>query len=718
MDASAKKDIRTVILCGVMGSLYTRLTVGAIPLLFITKCLRVPKTEWALAAALIPLSSALHLGSAVLTERLRRRKALSLICFALGRLATPAIAILPFLRGITDTRTRVFYLGAAFLARGACNALGTSAWLSWVTDIVPEKERGRYYAIRLALNTLIAVTVMFSAGRVIDLFGKEDPLGYVLVFAFAFFLGELDLLIHARVPDRPMPEHPDRPGLWTMIATPWRHAGFRSLMLYRSVMVFGNGMTGLFAIMYLEEQLGLSATGILGLQAVLMLCQAPSFFLWRRIGERVGYRTVAQIAATLAGVGIVYWWFLPHGNLPVLFTVLVLARVYFGVVSAGTMLSNSTLNMNVAPEKHRSTYFAQVTTIVALAMAAGVYCGRQIFVLLEPTYGGEFLGTQLTPLHVLIGLLGLVRILSIRLFYRSIPDARAEAALPRIDRVLRTNALRVFPMLLPLERPVSTERRAQRIESIKNLIPEPDRRVEHALEHVLKDAVHDEDEFIGILDRVRDRRARDVEPMVSEIADAAPDQLPPAKADRIKALLSRQELAACLRTITRLAREAADGRASPRTGPARFVIDQLAARYADTDPPEEAVQIALYAYLQVVRGHQRDARTRSIRPLVSQAAESAAVHLSSARARAAANRILRLYRTGELGACLRTVHRLAHQTADEWQSPYARASLAVIDALTSTADDEAEPHEDAVLLAIYAYLQIVREPEGQAENGG
>ena len=120
----------------------------------------------------------------------------------------------------------------------------------------------------------------------------------------------------------------------------------------------------------------------------------PGLFLWREIGERVGYRTVALISGVLSGVGVLYWWFLPHGNFRAFFTMLIFARVFFGMVSAGSMLAISTLNMNVAPEKHRSTYFAQVTTVIALASAAGIYCGRFIYLPAQPFCGGEFFGPK------------------------------------------------------------------------------------------------------------------------------------------------------------------------------------------------------------------------------------------------------------------------------------------------------------------------------------
>jgi Na+/melibiose symporter-like transporter len=613
MDASVKRDVWRVNIAGMLGSLYFQLALGQLLALYVTQCLGIPKEDWALALSIIPLTSALYVVSAYVTERLRRRKLISLSFFAIGRLATPAIMILPFITDAADMRLRLYYATVALIGLRGCSAMGSSAWMSWVADIVPRGERGRFYSVRLALNTVANIAVFVSAGRIIDYFSHgdlSDPRGYLVVFGAAFVLGELDLLIHATVRDRPMPEHAEKPRLLPLLAAPWRNSGFRNLILFRATVMFGNSLVSIFALMYLVEELGLRTIHVCVLTAVMMFFRVLAFPLWRNVGERVGYRTIYSVGYTMAGAGVVYWWFLRQDNFLVYFTVLVAARVYYGVVSAGLTLAHSTLTMDTAPDKHRSAYFAQVTTIMAVVSSLGIFCGRGIFLLTDPASDVTFLGTKLTGVHVLIGLVGIFRLVIVRLFYRRIPDAKAEAALPRIDRVLRTNPVRIFPTLLPLEAPLSRRERSRHVDSMKELLPDDTvPQVGRDVETVLKDEVHEEDEFYGILDRVRGIRVRGIGRMVNQIA------------------------------------------------------------------------------------------------------ESAQLHIDPGRARAAARRIRRQYADGDLTGCLRTVWRLAHRTADGWRSGRARSALSVIDALAETAGEDKPPQEEAVLLAMYAYLQIVREPE-------
>ena len=618
MNAAVKRDIRLINTAGVLGTLYVRLTIGEILLLFITQCLGIPKEQWALAAAIIPLTSVLHLVSGVVTEHLGHRKVISLTCFAVGRLATPFITLVPVFMAGADPNARLFFVATALIAQRCFNAVGTSAWMSWIADVVPQEERGRYYSMRLALNTAVSIAVLLGAGWLIDQFDKADPLGYALVFAFAFAVGELDLLIHSRVADRPMPERKKRPNLYHLAAAPWRHKGFRNLMLFRVMNVFGNSLTGPFALMYLYEELQLTVAQITILTSVVMGVQSVSFSLWRRIGERIGYRNAIRFCGTLSGVGVIYWWFLVPDNHAVLYAVLILARIYFGILAAGQMLANSTLQMNVAPEENRSMYFAQINVIIAVTMSAAILCGRWLFMNLNPDTPVilPWVGTKLTGVHVLLGLVGLFRIAAVRLFHDKIPEVRGAAVLPRINRIMRTNALRIFPTVLPLERPLSQEERARHIESMKQHIPTPrEAELEEPLKRVLKDELAEEEEFHHIIEQVRSDRASSIERMMNPIG------------------------------------------------------------------------------------------------------ESAALHRKPAKAKAEANHITQLYAEGDLGACLRAVQRLAHKTADTWESEKADAAVAVIDGLVENVPEGHEPHEQAVLLAIYSYLQIVREPEELSQNG-
>ena len=612
MDIDAKRDARLVNIAGVLGSMFARLALGEILLLFVTQCLMIPKEDWALVQSVIPLTAAFQLLSAYLAEHYRRRKALSLGCFAVSRLAVPAIVLLPFITGKSDRTFQLYYMAVALISLYAISGVGESSWLSWIADIVPQEQRGWFLSTRYKWTTAFGLAAGFCASRLVDVVGPANRWSYLITFGVAFIVGELDLIIHARVADRPMPETEERARLVTLLAAPWRDSGFRNLMLQRMIVAFGDSCVGPFAYMYLFEDLHLSVTHLFLLTATFEICGALSLDFWRRTGERIGYRTVYLITHTLYGLGIIYWWFLPRDQFYLLMLILLAARVYLGFAYGGLMLAVGTLNLNTAPEKHRSTYFAQVMVMISLSSALGIFFGRWIFLHTNPLTEVNYWGTKLTGAHVLIGLFGLFRLLTIRVFFNKIPDPKSEVAMPRLSRILQANPLRIVPALMELPPPLSAERRAEHVTEVIQQMPTHQReRLEEAIRQVLRDRVSAEDEFYSVVGRERLSRGRGLARLTDELATLAAHHMRPSRARavarHIQRLYEEGEHAACSRIVQRLARRAAARLPSPVAESARSVIDALAEPVRHREELSDvAVLLAVYACLQILREpHER-----------------------------------------------------------------------------------------------------------------
>ncbi|MFH1731433.1 MAG: MFS transporter [Planctomycetota bacterium] len=613
MDRQVKRDIWLVNIAGVVGSVYFTLALGEILVLFVTRCLNIPKETWTLVAAAVSLTGVLHLVSAYLTEHFRRRKLMSLTCFALARLAVPAIALLPFITGEGEGDVRLLFLAVALVTRAGLDALGASAWFSWVADIVPSEHRGRFFAIRHAMVTFVNIVPLVFAGRLIDAFGQDNPSGYLIVFGIAFVIGELDLVIHSFVRDRPMPEHEESPWSLSMLAAPWRHAGFRNLMIFQMLNTFGVGLLGPFPLMYRVEELGMTAMWITGMTAVHLAFSVPGSFLWRAAGERVGYRTVFVICQTMIATGMIYYMFLPQGRPAVFLTVMAVAQVWHAIAWGGSILAGSVLTMNVAPEKHRSMYFAQVTAVLGLMGALGLCSGRFIYIYTNPASDIflPLIGTKLTGTHVIIGCFAILNIIAVRIFRHRIPDTKADAAMPRIERILRTNTLRILPALLPLGRLLPPEEKKKHVGLMRELMNGSARgALKESLDHVLETTVGAEDELHGIIGKEQLREGRGMRRMLTEILESASMHVSPvtakASAWRIQRLYDEHDVAGCLRAVRRLARRVAERIDTPKAAAAFNIIEAIVEVHLNRpEPQSDAALLAVYACLQMVREPER-----------------------------------------------------------------------------------------------------------------
>jgi hypothetical protein len=113
----------------------------------------------------------LQFPAAVLVERLRRRRAISVWAAGIGRgfLFTAAIASL--LGGAAG----VIMLVASIAIWQAAAAVAGCAWNSWMRDLVPEASYGRFFGRRAAANTAIAMVLALLCGLLIDRWQKFAP---------------------------------------------------------------------------------------------------------------------------------------------------------------------------------------------------------------------------------------------------------------------------------------------------------------------------------------------------------------------------------------------------------------------------------------------------------------------------------------------------------------------------------------------------------------
>ncbi|MDP2925644.1 MAG: MFS transporter [Nanoarchaeota archaeon] len=66
---------------------------------------------------------------------------------------------------------------------------GTSAWFSWIGDLVDEKYRGRWFSKRHAIFSFVSLSTSLLSALLLDFLKKHDltMLGFIILFVIAFF---------------------------------------------------------------------------------------------------------------------------------------------------------------------------------------------------------------------------------------------------------------------------------------------------------------------------------------------------------------------------------------------------------------------------------------------------------------------------------------------------------------------------------------------------
>ena len=77
----------------------------------------------------------------------------------------------------------------AFTLQIALSSMATPAWFSWMGDLVPEKDRGKYFAIRNRATGIVSIAAVLIGSLIIYTFEKLnlDILGFCIIFTLSFF---------------------------------------------------------------------------------------------------------------------------------------------------------------------------------------------------------------------------------------------------------------------------------------------------------------------------------------------------------------------------------------------------------------------------------------------------------------------------------------------------------------------------------------------------
>lgn len=279
------------------------------------------------------------------------------------------------------------------IAAGLLQAIAYTAYLSWLSDLAPQRAWGRFFARRNMAHACVLLIVPYLAALLRDRLrrGGEDEQTIMLVYVGVFCLGNLLQLLsllpllkwpgstslpnQTETPpiDKTLPSplatqnqaQSSKTSLWLVIGFCWWLAFFQGLT-----------QTAFFLQGYRELKVGLSEyyalTGLMYLLQMLMTYAAGQW------GDRYRYRKLLMGSTFLTGFSLIFWLFSLNGNWLWLWGAYAMWGL-FGAVN----LSLQNLVLSVSP-RHKNTL-----SIALYRFGAGGIAG------LSGLWGGYWLNQQL-----------------------------------------------------------------------------------------------------------------------------------------------------------------------------------------------------------------------------------------------------------------------------------------------------------------------------------
>jgi MFS family permease len=280
-----------------------------------------------------------------------------------------AMALVPLADRFLDARTGLGLLLALLFFFNLSRGISSSAWLPWITTLVPPDVRGRYLARDAAVQNISSFVTFLIAAVVLG--GATQSWQFSVIFAFSATMGAVSLTFLKGIPDVPVPDEARR----SMMSVPWlemaRYRPFRKLL--RSVVAISIAYGGItaFCVSFLKVSLGISDGTILFITSTAFMGGVSSLWLLGSRLDRLGSRPVLGFVCALWGVVLVGWAAIAGHLVPPNLGLLLGLQFLMGLLAALASMANNRLAMAVIPVMGRNHFFAiySVVSNVTLGLA-------------------------------------------------------------------------------------------------------------------------------------------------------------------------------------------------------------------------------------------------------------------------------------------------------------------------------------------------------------
>lgn len=367
-----------------------------------------------LLGALPFIGQAFQFVGAYLEERVGNRRSLVLYSALAGRLIWALLLALPFLPFLSGLELLIFFVGLA--CSYALNGIAGNAWLSWMSDLVPARQRGVYFGMRNTVAGIAGMASTFLAGQLLDQFRAQgdEPVGYALIFGVAVIAALGAAVLIARQPEPPIVPR-QRVSLGDLLSGPLRDRSFRLFVITTTGWSLVTGVAIPFFNAYGIGQLGISFSTLA--LTVIVTSGVGLIFgpLLGRLMDKFGYRLVLTLCV-LGTVPLPWGWILstPDNLIP-----LWLTSIFSGVFWPGVTQGLTNVLMERAPADHRAAAMATHSAISGVGLlVAGLLGG----ILATALAGAQLnLGPiALSSLTLLFALTSLGRLLMAGVFWRTL----------------------------------------------------------------------------------------------------------------------------------------------------------------------------------------------------------------------------------------------------------------------------------------------------------
>lgn len=301
----------------------------------------------------------LQVPAVALVEKLRARRLIATWAAGIGRCFLIAAAAAP----LFGASAAIVILVVSIALYQALAAVAGCAWNSWMRDLVPETEYGRFFGRRAAATTALATTLALSCGLLIDTWKRHLPshpsLAYSILFLLSAGIGMVGVWLLSITPDLPMPETTERTPVFRLLAAPFHDSNFRRLMVFLSSWNFAVNLAAPFFTVYMLKTLGFPLATVVILTTTSQLSNLAALGIWGNLIDRFSNKAVLRVSSPMFLLCTLAWTLTGIPSLqPIMLYLLFALHMLMGIATAGVALASGNVAMKLSPPGQATAYLA------------------------------------------------------------------------------------------------------------------------------------------------------------------------------------------------------------------------------------------------------------------------------------------------------------------------------------------------------------------------
>lgn len=352
------RDLAWASICGAFSSgvilVAFALALGATPL------------QIGLLAAIPFITQATQLPASLLIERFRTRRRIGVLAITTARVLILALTFLPLLPAPSAALS---VLIAAQVLIASLSAVGGCAVNSWLHQLIPPAQLGRFFARRLFWGTTLACLGTLAAGFLVDRLPVDDKLhAYAVAFAIAALAGFVSSWYLGRAPEPVMGQGGPAMPLRERLLAPFADRNFRRLLVFLGAWTIAANLAAPFLTVYLMEQRGYVLATVTSLWVASQFANALTVYWWGRLSDRLSNKAVLAVVLPVHfGCMLALVFVDAIADSRAQMAALYAIHFVLGIATGGIGLATGNLGLKLAPHGQGTPYLAAIGLVAAVA---------------------------------------------------------------------------------------------------------------------------------------------------------------------------------------------------------------------------------------------------------------------------------------------------------------------------------------------------------------